>query len=53
MGQDTDGYRAREAHSDIDRLVEECRTLSPSGIDRIAQTHERASLGPLPHWVDL
>jgi hypothetical protein len=36
VSQDTDGYGARSSDSDIDRLIEDCRTLSPSGVERIA-----------------
>jgi hypothetical protein len=33
---DRDGYGSRTDQSDLDRLVEDCRTLSASGIERIA-----------------
>lgn len=33
---DRDGYGNRTDQSDLDRLVEDCRTLSASGIERIA-----------------
>ncbi|MGH7750751.1 MAG: hypothetical protein ACREQ5_39165 [Candidatus Dormibacteria bacterium] len=36
MAIDDDGYGAREGQTPIDRLVEDCRTLSPAGIERIA-----------------
>jgi hypothetical protein len=38
MSQDNDGYGARKGQSDIDRLLEDCRTMSPSSIERIART---------------
>ena len=34
---DADGYGARAGQTPIDRLLEDCRTLSPSGIERVAQ----------------
>lgn len=37
---DRDGYGAREGQSAIDRLLEDCRTLSPAGIERIARGWE-------------
>ena len=33
---DSDGYGARPGQSAIDRLLEDCRTISPVGIERIA-----------------
>jgi len=33
---DRDGYGAREEQTPVDRLLEDCRTLSPAGIERIA-----------------
>ncbi len=36
MSQDVEGYGARPGQSDVDRLLEDIRTLSPSGIERIA-----------------
>jgi hypothetical protein len=33
---DREGYGGRVAQSDIDRLVEDCRTLDGAGIERIA-----------------
>jgi hypothetical protein len=45
MSQDTDGYGARETQSDIDRLLEDCRTLSASGIERISASWQ-AEVGP-------
>jgi hypothetical protein len=37
MGIDSDGYGPREGQSDVDRLLEDARTLSPAGIERAAQ----------------
>ena len=34
---DDDDYGARAGQAPIDRLLEDCRTLSPSGIERVAQ----------------
>ena len=33
---DSDGYGARPHQTPIERLLEDCRTLSPAGIERIA-----------------
>ena len=33
---DKEGYGPRPNQSDLDRLLEDCRTLSPAGIERIA-----------------
>jgi hypothetical protein len=33
---DSDGYGARRGQTSIERLLEDCRTLSPVGIERIA-----------------
>ena len=33
---DNDGYGARQGQTPIERLIEDCRTLSPAGIERIA-----------------
>lgn len=38
MSTEIDGYGQRPNQSDIDRLLEDCRTLSASGIERIAQS---------------
>jgi hypothetical protein len=46
MTQDIEGYGARPDQSDIERLLEDCRTLSPSGIERVAASwrrHEESS----------
>jgi hypothetical protein len=37
MAMDRDGYGAREGQTPLDRLLEDCRTLSPAGIERIAR----------------
>ena len=34
---DTEGYGARPGQGPIERLLEDCRTLSPAGVERIAQ----------------
>jgi hypothetical protein len=49
VSQDTDSYGVRESQSGIDRLLEDCRTLSPSGIERIAQSWQT---GVAPGWID-
>ncbi|HEX4580002.1 MAG TPA: hypothetical protein VH498_08375 [Candidatus Dormibacteraeota bacterium] len=36
MTVDTEGYGARPGQSDIERLLEDCRTLGESSIERIA-----------------
>jgi len=33
---DRDGYGAREGQTSVDRLLEDCRTLSPAGVERVA-----------------
>ena len=33
---DADGYGARAGQTPIERLLEDCRTLSPAGIERVA-----------------
>ncbi|MFN2581987.1 MAG: hypothetical protein ABR498_04505 [Candidatus Dormibacteria bacterium] len=38
---DTEGYGARPGQPPIDRLLEDCRTLSPAGIERVAQGWDR------------
>jgi hypothetical protein len=42
---DRDGYGAREGQTPLDRLLEDCRTLSPAGIERVAQGWVRFSEG--------
>jgi hypothetical protein len=36
MDVDADGYGPRPGQDSIDRLLEDCRTLAPSGIERVA-----------------
>jgi hypothetical protein len=43
MAIDDDGYGPRQGQSDIDRLLEDARTLSPLGIERAAQGWVRHS----------
>ena len=38
---DKEGYGPRPDQSDLDRLLEDCRTLSPAGIERIAEAWDR------------
>jgi hypothetical protein len=47
MSLDSDGYGARPLQSDVDRLLEDARTLSPSGIERVAAgwSHDHAGGG--------
>ena len=33
---DIEGYGARPGQTQIDRLLEDCRTLSPAGVERVA-----------------
>lgn len=47
MAEDADGYGPRPGQSDIDRLLEDCRTLSPAGIERVAVGWDRHSNGVL------
>jgi hypothetical protein len=42
---DRDGYGAREGQTPVDRLLEDCRTLSPAGIERIAHGWARLAEG--------
>ncbi len=37
MSQDIEGYGPRADQTDVDRLLDDARTLGPSGIERIAQ----------------
>jgi hypothetical protein len=41
MATDSDGYGARPGQSDIDRLLEDARTLSPLGVERAAEGWRR------------
>jgi len=43
MTIDDDGYGPRQGQSDIDRLLEDARTLSPLGVERAAQGWEKHS----------
>ena len=49
MTQDTEGYGARPHQSDIDRLLEDCRTLSASSIERIANSWAKHEASPADH----
>jgi hypothetical protein len=42
---DADGYGDRPGQSDIDHLLEDCRTLSPAGIERVAEGWDRHAAG--------
>jgi hypothetical protein len=44
---DRDGYGAREGQTAIERLLEDCRTLSPAGIERVADGWTRHADGGL------
>ncbi|HEY2702965.1 MAG TPA: hypothetical protein VGL20_04675 [Candidatus Dormibacteraeota bacterium] len=49
---DRDGYGVREGQTPLDRLLEDCRTLSPAGIERIAHGWEVLAEGELhPPYV--
>ena len=51
MASDSDGYGARPGQSDVDRLLEDARTLSPLGVERVAQGWvEHAGSGTHPAW---
>ena len=51
MASDDDGYGERPGQSDIDRLLEDCRTLSPLGVERVAQGFEaHAGRGAHESW---
>jgi hypothetical protein len=45
MAMDRDGYGVREGQTALERLLEDCRTLSPAGIERIAQGWARFAGG--------
>ena len=45
--EDADGYGPRPGQTSLDRLLEDCRTLSPAGIERIATGWDRHSDGLL------
>ena len=44
---DTEGYGPRPGQSDLERLLEDCRTLSPLGVERVAKGWDRFASGPL------
>lgn len=45
---DTEGYGARLGQTPLERLLEDCRTLSPAGVERVAQGWEQhGGDGPL------
>jgi len=48
---DRDGYGVREGQSPVERLLEDCRTLSPAGIERIAAGWERHAAGAAAHTL--
>jgi hypothetical protein len=51
MATDRDGYGPRSGQSDVDRLLEDARTLSPLGIERAAQGWTKhAGDGNHPAW---
>ena len=51
MASDSDGYGERPGQTDIDRLLEDCRTLSPLGVERVAQGYEaHAGRGSHQSW---
>jgi len=51
MATDRDGYGARPGQGDIDRLLEDARTLSPLGVERAAQGWvDHAGSGTHPAW---
>lgn len=47
VAEDADGYGPRPGQSEIDRLLEDVRELSPAGIERIAGGWDRHSNGVL------
>jgi alkylhydroperoxidase family enzyme len=49
MAMDRDGYGAREGQTPLERLLEDCRTLSPAGIERIAHGWARFTAGGEHH----
>src|SRR5947209_6606894 len=51
MASDREGYGTRPGQSDIDRLLEDARTLSPLGVERAATGWtEHAGSGTHPAW---
>jgi hypothetical protein len=52
MTTDADGYGPQQGQTDLDRLLEETRTLSPLGVERVADGWERhAGGGRHESWV--
>lgn len=52
-GEEFDGYGARPGQDDIGRLLEDIRTLSADGIERIATAWvERAGRGRHASWLE-
>ncbi|HXA28411.1 MAG TPA: hypothetical protein VN193_06655 [Candidatus Angelobacter sp.] len=52
MTIDTEGYGVRPGQSDVDRLLEDARTLSPFGVERAAQGWTKhAGTGAHPQWI--
>jgi hypothetical protein len=50
---DRDGYGARPGQTGIERLLEDCRTLSPLGVERAAQGWARHALsGSHEGWIE-
>jgi hypothetical protein len=48
---DSDGYGVRPGQKPLDRLLEDCRTLSPLGVERAAEGWVRqADRGNRPAW---
>lgn len=53
MTVDRDGYGARPGQSDVDRLLEDCRTLGESSIERIAGGwSDDAAAGRHAAWIE-
>lgn len=53
MPTDTEGYGPRPGQNDIDRLLEDARTLSPLGVERAAEGWSRhAGGGTHQSWHD-
>jgi hypothetical protein len=51
MSIDIDGYGPRPSQGELDRLLEDCRTLSPLGVERAAEGWTRhAGAGEHPAW---
>lgn len=51
MAIDTDGYGPRPGQGDVERLLEDARTLSPLGVERAAEGWQKhAGGGEHPQW---